>query len=103
MTKVDVESIVKIAKGVSLKAPPPRNILDIIYSYDEGKTPNVAEVNNLLSFIKEKQSSWQKPRTTNELISEILLKIGSGPRKDSWKPMTKDELITIHAWVMSQK
>jgi hypothetical protein len=104
---LDEATLVGIAKQVALKAFPTEEITSIVYNYDESKVLSTADQNKLLKFVYESSQKWQKPKSTHDMIADIMNKIGSGSRKDSKtrygsnKPMTKDELVAIHAWVMN--
>jgi len=108
--KINANTVVKIAKGVAITTQPDKKVLDILYAFDEGKIPSAADINVLTGFIHEKQNSWLKPKNANDMINDIMMKISGKPRGADTKyrhygnkPMTKDELVAIHTWVMSQK
>ena len=107
--ELDIQAIASHAKKVALKVPPTQEITDILYKNDEGNKLTTKEINSLLIFTYANQIVWQKPPTSHEMLTEILTKIGHGPRENakcrygSNKPMTRKELEVIHAWVMSRK
>lgn len=104
----DEATLIGIAKQVALKTTPSEEITKIIYGFDEDKKLSVANHNELLKFVYEASQKWQKPKSVNDMIIEILRKIGYGERSGgnryglvNTKPVTKEELVSIHAWIMN--
>jgi hypothetical protein len=100
-TLLDESTLVSIAKQAALRTTAPDAIQSILYAYDEDKVLSVEDHNSLLNFIHESSLHWQKPKSNSDLISEMLKKVGYGPRKYSGPALNKKELIAIHNWVMN--
>lgn len=98
----DVDKIIAIAKNVAISSPASDEVLNILYANDEGTKPTVADINTLLNFVHEKQKTLLKPKSVSDLVLEIMNKIGVKRKRNS-SPITKDELIELHAWVMSRR
>ncbi len=104
-TGIDKNILISLSKQVALKAIPPEDISSIIYSYDESKDLSIEDQNKLLKFVHETNAKWQKPKSMNDMITEILRKVGHGseraqPRYGSAGPASKDEISSIYNWVM---